>query len=145
MRSGPKPKIKTTVQPPPAAKRAPPGLSRGALRFWRTYASDLIALGVLTKPDRAAFELMAEHHAIARQAARILAEEGPTTKDERGLIRKHPADAIMRLHSAAYRSYASTFGLLPSARQRLEVEPPDVVDELSELMNRHARQAVTGE
>ena len=105
-------------------KRMPRGLSNDAKKLWRTLATTLIDWGVLTDWDIPAFMLMAEHYAIAMQASRIITEEGLQTIDEHKCQRKHPLLQVMRDSSTAFRLYASEFGLTPSSRSRLSVQPP---------------------
>lgn len=103
-------------------RRMPRGLSKGAKRLWRMLAGDLVELGLFTDVDVPAFMLMAEHFGIAREAALIVDEEGLQTKDEHGCNRKHPLLQVLRDNSAAFRQFATEFGLTPSARVRLDVQ-----------------------
>lgn len=123
---GKRPLNTAELQPSQAkTRRMPHGLSRGAKKLWRRLASDLVDLGIMTDVDIPAFMLAAEHFGIARGAATIIAEDGMVTTDENGFMRKHPLLQVLRDNSAAFRQYATEFGLTPSSRSRLHVDPPE--------------------
>lgn len=115
-----------------AKARMPHGLSRGAKGLWVKVAGELIGSGVMTGADVPAFMLMAEHWAIARQAAEMIAEQGLQAPDENGALRKHPLLQVLRDNAAAFRLYAAEFGLTPSSRTRVagNAEPPASLEEL---------------
>lgn len=104
-------------------RRMPRGLSDGAKRLWRMLAGDLVELNLLTDVDVPAFMLMAEHFGIAKEAARVVADEGLQTIDEHKCKRKHPLLQVLRDNSTAFRMYATEFGLTPSCRARMNVQP----------------------
>ncbi len=119
-------------------RRVPHGLSTRAQALWRQLAGDLSELGMFTDVDIPAFMLLAEHYALARQALAVISEDGLTTTDENGLTRKHPLLQIFRDNSAAFRAYATEFGLTPSSRTRfVKVDPKQLslADELFSLVN----------
>lgn len=90
-------------------------------RFWKDLAPVLIDRGVITIGDLAAFEMLCNHYSVAVEAARIIHQEGLTSLDEHGAIRKHPLLQVLRDSSNLFRSYAVEFGLTPSSRSRLKV------------------------
>lgn len=75
------------------------------------------------------------HWALTMEAAEVLKKDGSTTIDERGLIRKHPANQIFRDNSLAFCRYASEFGLLPSSRSRIPIVDHKIYSELGDLLN----------
>ena len=120
--------------PAPASLYAPRYLSKTAQGLWRRYGHLLVDRGVLRESDVAAFEALCLAYGTMVDAARILKREGLTTVDERGLPRKHPAYQIMRESSMQLKSYCALFGLSPSDRQRLVIEPLDGEPNLAELL-----------
>jgi len=124
-------------QPRPASARLPHGLTRGAQKYWRAMARDLIELGVLTTADVPAFILMAEHYGVARQAAQELVQDGRlklTVIDTNGNERKHPLLQVLRDNAAAYRMFAVEFGMTPSSRSRVKVAPAEQEPSLAEVL-----------
>lgn len=101
---------KPRVPAPPAA------LPADARALWKRLAPGLRASGRLRDEQLPAFELLCTHFALARAAAKKIATDGPTAKDERGLPRKHPAHQVMREHSEAFRQFTDRFGLTPKSR-----------------------------
>ena len=117
-------------EPKPKGKvKRPYGLGKGLQdRFWREHAGELERLGILTGIDSAAFRLMAEHYALAIDAVKGLRETGMTVEGRDG-PKKHPLAQIFRDNSMAFKSYASEFGMTPSARSRLQL--PEEAEQLS--------------
>lgn len=116
------PKPKTPV-------KRPWGLGRGLQRnFWDEHADELERIQVLTGVDAPAFRLMAEHYAFAVQAAQELRAEGLTVEGKDGL-KKNPLAQIFKDNSLAFKSFATEFGMTPSARVRLKL--PEEAEQLS--------------
>lgn len=134
-------------RPAPAAPKMPRGLPREARAFWRRYAEGLARLGLLTEVDAAAFTLMAMHWQVCQDAMREMAKvtDGKpagvlelTTEDEDGLERKHPLLQVLRDNSGAFLRYAAHFGMSPSARAGMRVEPPAVADPYETFLSRRS-------
>ena len=132
-------------RPGPAAPKMPRGLPREARAFWRRYAEGLARLGLLTEVDAAAFQMMAMHWQVCQDAMREMTKGGEkspagvlelTTKDEDGLERKHPLLQVLRDNSGAFLRYAAHFGMSPSARAGMRVEPPAVADPYETFLRR---------
>jgi len=117
----------------PLSERVPRNLSPLAAYFWHKYVVPLIRMGVATEVDEPALILMAEHWAMARQALSDINERGLTTVDEAGLPRKHPLLQVWRDNSAAFRGYASEFGMTASSRSKVRIEPEDQLSMADEL------------
>lgn len=111
-------------EPKPKSKvKRPYKLGKGLQRkFWDEHAEDLERLQILTSIDAAAFRLMAEHYAFAVQAAQELREEGLTVQGREG-PKKNPKAQIFKDNSLAFKSFATEFGMTPSARVRLTLAP----------------------
>lgn len=119
----------------PASERVPRNLSPLGAYFWRKYVCALIGKGVATEVDEPALILMAEHWSLARQALTEIAAAGLVTVDEVGLPRKHPLLQAWRDNSAAFRGYASEFGMTASSRSKVRIEPEDQLSMADELFN----------
>lgn len=89
-------------------------------RFDARFREQLQKAGVLQDSDLQAYELMAQHWVLAQVALDAIRAEGMTRLDENKVERKHPMLQIMRDNSVAFRSYAMTFGLVPTARGALK-------------------------
>ncbi len=122
---------------PQSAVKKPHGLGKGAAKFWRDHAPELKRLEILTGVDSAAFQLMAEHYAVAIQAAAELHEEGLTIEGRDG-AKKNPLAQVFKDNSMAFKAYATEFGMTPSARTRLQMpadaEQLTLADELFALV-----------
>lgn len=128
-------------RPAPAAPKMPRGLPREARAFWRRYAEGLAGLGLLTDVDTPAFTMMAMHWQVCQDAMREMAGKAGgvlelTAEDEDGLERKHPLLQVLRDNSAAFLRYAAHFGMSPSARAGMRVEPPAVADPYEQFLSR---------
>lgn len=136
-------------QPTQAQNLKPPRgrLSKHARRLWLDLAESLEALGVLTQADLGAFEVLCNHYGFAVEAGEylrkngLILEEPVTDKDGNvtGYVyKKNPAAQIFRENSVAFRLMAGEFGLTPSSRARLDVEPPQQKESLFEEFARIA-------
>ena len=113
---------KQEPQPPEADVSVPDGLPENATALWRVLAPQLADMGVLKATDLPALELLCVHYSVARDALALLEQDGMTADTREG-IKKHPAVSALREHSLAFKSYLTEFGLTPSSRVRLKVEP----------------------
>lgn len=131
-------------QPEPAIGASVPyRMLPKARRFWKDNASRLTQLGLLSEIDLPAFQLMATHFAVAVDAAELIKAQGMITEDERGLPRKHPALQVLRDNSAAFRTYASEFGMTPSARSRVTASVPEEQMSLADVLFAAVAEAVS--
>jgi P27 family predicted phage terminase small subunit len=119
-------KIKKAGEPKPRSNNVDVakliGIGDLSRAFLDKYAPLLKVEGLLTDIDQPALELMGEHYAIAVKAADIVEHEGLKTKDDHGLMRKHPLLSVFRDNAIAFRNYAAEFGMTPSARSRFATE-----------------------
>lgn len=146
-----------------ASDRAPTGMSEDARKLWHSIAHDVIGAGVLRTVDVPAFTLMAEHYALAMEAAREVAalveskpgEDGESQRlspllviDSNGNERKTPLLQVFRDNAAAYRAFAAEFGLTPSSRARIHVQgdadQPSLADELFGMIQRAEQEQDAG-
>lgn len=118
-KSGPKPARRLEIDAGNYKPRMPAGLHAHGQRLWRAVVPVLSAAGTLTPLDQAGLETMCVAYAVAREAAEQLASDGGTHRDERGILRKHPAFQVWRDAQATFRAWANEFGLTPAARRNL--------------------------
>ena len=116
---GKEPRPRTKAKKPHGLATHNPKVSR----LWDQYGPELERLGLLTGMDVGALRLMLQHYQFAVEAAAEVRQVGLTRKDENGVERKHPMLTIFERHSEMYRKWATEFGMTPSARTRLSVEP----------------------
>ena len=133
-------------EPRPAVKApiCPTWLSSEARKVWRATIPLLKDMGVLARVDRDALTAYCQTFARWKAAEEFLDRHGPVfpLKDEKGNIRcmmPFPQVAIARSLLQMLRGYQQEFGLTPSARSRLEVEPPREPNAFDEFMEQ-ARQ-----
>lgn len=121
----PKPALSDGVLQPP------PTIDHEAKREWERIAPILHAMGLLTELD--ATEFMAYCQAVGDYvtACGHIDKEGHTTQTENGIPRVSPwwkirRDSVKQIHESAAR-----FGLSPSDRTRIEVDPTPATDDLA--------------
>jgi len=130
-------------EPKPSAKApvCPTWLSPEAQKVWRSTVPLLKDMGVLARVDRDALTAYCQVFARWKAAEEFLDRHGPVypLKDERGNIKcmmPFPQVAIARSLLQMLRGYQQEFGLTPSARSRLEVEPPREPNAFDEFLER---------
>lgn len=111
-------------RPPVAVPSCPPHLSAEAKKEWRRVVKELAAVGLLTKLDRAALACYCQSWADWAAACAQVAQFGTVLVAEGGRIYVNPQVHVANRALAALRSFASEFGMTPSARTRLHVAPP---------------------
>ena len=110
-------------RPPTSSGRCPSWLSLEGKRIWRKVAPELKRLGLLTELDRQSLEAYCGTAAMLRQAHEALAREG-LIYEVNGMLRKRPEVAIASECVQQLRLLAAEFGMTPSSRSRIDVEPP---------------------
>lgn len=125
------PKPETTPTKPWGLATHNPQVSK----LWDQYAPELERLGILTGLDVGALRLALQHYQFAIEAAADIRESGGLTRiDEKGIERKHPLLSTFAQNSELYRKWATEFGLTPSSRSRLKVEPDAEQLSLADLL-----------
>lgn len=91
-----------------------------AKEMWTQLAPEMVKAGILRSVDGPAFVIMAIHYAVAIDAARAVEGKAKVEKDTAhdDTERKHPLMQILKDNSAAFRSFATEFGMTPSSRGR---------------------------
>ena len=113
------------VSPTPAFKRLPPEapawLPDEARAEWERVVPELARLDLVRPVDRAALTAYCLAWARLVEAQRIVEDEGLLSVNSQGRVR-HPAVAVVEAASKDLRSWASEFGLTPSAENKLSVQ-----------------------
>lgn len=108
---------------PPAPPDPPEHLDGEALRFWRSYAPPLHALGLLSAADVAALSLAAAAWSDYRAASEQIRRLGAVLTGKKGMQYQSPYVAIRHRAEERLRHWLAEFGLTPSSRMRLRVAP----------------------
>jgi P27 family predicted phage terminase small subunit len=109
--------------------KCPAWLSAEAKSAWKALAPDLVASGLLTRLDRNALTRYCTLWARWRDAEEFINKHGSvyTLKDAGGAARcamQFPQVAIAHRLSLALTKLEAEFGMTPSGRSRLHIEPP---------------------
>jgi P27 family predicted phage terminase small subunit len=115
-------------RPVDAVATPPEWLSPEARKEWDRIAPQLAARGLLTVLDEHSVAVYCECVSTYLEAKRIVEKEGPTYKAN-GLTKRHPAVAMAAQAARDCGMWARELGLVPSARQRLNVDEPDTEDD----------------
>ncbi len=113
---------------PRAASRvptAPAYLSTIAKQCWKYYAKELYQLGLLSKVDRFAFEGFCQNYGLYVEAEKVLETEDKVVMTF-NTLKKNPWLEISRNARLDALKFAVEFGLTPSARTRVDVDPNEV-------------------
>ena len=115
-----------------ALPSAPPHLSPDAMAEWDRVATELFTAGLLAALDRAVLAAYCQAYARWAQAERALAEMARRDQLTGGLMIKttggnaiqNPLVCTANKAAADMVRYAAEFGMTPSARTRIQAEPP---------------------
>ena len=135
---GNRPLPESEPQPPPLETIEPPAwLEPKEAEVWRRRAPALAAMKVLTAADSAALELLCEIEVeIAEIRARIK-RDGRVSKTggaKYKAVKAHPLEQALRDRRAMRIELLAKFGMTPSDRTRLKVDPPKPKDPAEEFM-----------
>jgi P27 family predicted phage terminase small subunit len=97
----------------------PDSLDETAKQMWRQAVPTLQRVGLLSVVDTAALEMLCTQYARAKQAARIIAEQGHLARGSTGQLTEHPAIRTEREAAMAFLRFAEQYALTPVARTRL--------------------------
>ena len=123
---------KAEAKVPPALPSPPPHLSDEAKAEWGRVAAELFQIGLLSGVDRAALAAYCQAYARWVQAERAIAEMAKRDQLTGGLMIKttngnaiqNPLVGTANKAAADMVRYAAEFGMTPSARSRINAEPP---------------------
>lgn len=122
-------------QSTPVLTLEPPAwLDKKAQAAWRRRAPAVVGMRVLTDGDLAAFEFLCELDVEIAEYAAIIRKDGRTTKTGAGTPKVHPLEQPLSDRRKMRVELWSKFGMTPSDRTRLKVEPPKPEDPADEFM-----------
>src|SRR5690242_5845930 len=113
----------------------PDFLDAVALKEWHRVAPELERLGVLSRIDRAALAAYCFHFSCFTQAADNIKLHGITDFSKDG-IRVSAYFKVMSEAGKQMKSFLTEFGMTPSGRSRLAVEPKEEADPLEAFLQR---------
>lgn len=126
--------IRPPVELPAGMPEPPPWLSGRALELYRRLGEILLAAGLLTVADGPTFADFCHCLARLEEAEALVSREGLVILSPQGK-KAHPASKLAKEYRAAVQQWAKAFGLTPQARGSLDVAPPEVKDELAQLLD----------
>jgi P27 family predicted phage terminase small subunit len=97
----------------------PEDMPDDAKEAWNQIVPVLADAGILDVVDQMALEAMCVVWSRAKQARRVIAEDGPTSLGSTGQLVDHPAVATEKAAVGMFLRFAEQFGLTPVARTRL--------------------------
>lgn len=104
-------------------------------KYWfETLAKELNQVGVITKIDSKALELLVEAYSEYRHHCDELEKEGYTYKTKEGLIKAHPAAAMKADAWKRVKAMMEQFGMSPSSRSKVSIVAKDEFDPLEEFL-----------
>lgn len=122
----------------------PEQLPPAARELWDAAIQQLIDINAAQAIDVPALYLMSIHWEIAVRAWQVLCEEGYFVRGSTGQATTNPALSVFRENSAAFKSWATEFGLTTLARTRLgamELERTSLAHDLLQRgLGRNPRQ-----
>lgn len=100
----------------------PDHLTDDAKLWWRDALPVLYESGMLEKIDRAMLEFAATQYSRAREAGRVIEDQGLIAKGSTGQLKEHPILETERKAQAAYLRFIEQFAGTPQARVRLGLD-----------------------
>lgn len=97
----------------------PEDLPEDGRKVWEQIVPRLAEVGIVDKVDTFALEAMCTQWARAKQASRIIADQGHVTLGSTGQLVEHPALQTERTAYQQFLRFAEHFALTPVARTRL--------------------------
>ncbi len=94
---------------------------------WKVFCPLATSMGVLTEADLQTLERLCEVAAEVRRLTKVISVEGHTYSTDAGLIKAHPAVAMVADADRRLLSYLTHFGMTPAARSKVQAigEPPN--------------------
>jgi P27 family predicted phage terminase small subunit len=121
---------------PTGVPQCPTHLGKVAKAEWRRIAPELIALGLLTKVDRAALAAYCSAWAQWVEAETSVQKFGAVfrLKNDPDKPVKNPNVTIANAALDQMRKFLTEFGMTPASRSRIQVAPTDAADPFAEFM-----------
>lgn len=112
-------------EPPVSAPERPAHLQGEALAEWDRITGQLVALGIVSRIDRAALAGYCSAWGRMVAAEATIAAEGLTIATGEGMVRQHPAVRIAVEAASEVRRFAAEFGMTPSSRRNVKASADD--------------------
>jgi P27 family predicted phage terminase small subunit len=125
------------AEPRPAATKpaCPKHVQGEARKEWNRVSKDLHAAGLLTKIDKAALAAYCVQWGRWVEAEESLRKHGPVVKSPTGYPMQNPHLSIANKAMTQMQKSLVEFGMTPSSRSRIAVDPTDAADELADFLN----------
>ncbi len=91
--------------------------------LWRRLVPQLLKARLLTEVDYAGLQMACEAYSVWREMTEFLNEYGRIQTSQTGYEQARPEVSMQKQALDSYNKFMSEFGLSPSARSRLRVEP----------------------
>ena len=129
-------------KPPPAVPDKPDWLDEEASKEWDRVVPQLMALGILSRLDRAILVAYCTAWSNVLRLSQELEDVGWWIPTGEGGRKRNPAAASFREACERLQKTAAEFGMTPSSRVRLAVPgAAEELDPLEELMQRSASRS----
>ena len=115
----------------------PEHLSKAAKREYRRVGRELLALGLVSKIDRAALAGYSDAYGRWAEAAEQLQKYGLVIKSPNGYPIQSPYLAILTTALDQTRAFLTEFGMTPSSRSRVKTANPKQRDLFSDFLDDH--------
>lgn len=126
-----------SAEPTAQGSPSPPAwLKDEALEEWRRISPQLVSLGVVGKIDEAALAVYCLTYSQWLEAEEKIKEFGAVVATASGGVKINPWVTIANKLKSDMLKFLSEFGLTPSSRSRLSINPPESKDELAEFLKR---------
>jgi len=110
-------------KPRPVAPSCPKHLAPAAKKEWKRISKDLERIGLLTTIDMAALAGYCQAWARWLDAEVLLKEVGPVLKSNNGMYYQNPVLAVANKAMEQMLKFLTEFGMTPSSRTRIKVNP----------------------
>jgi len=123
----------------------PGHLSKEAKREWRRMGKELLALGVMTTVDRAALAAYCVAYARWAEAEEMVTRLGTVVKTANGNMIQNPYLSVANRAMEQMAKLAGEFGMTPSSRSRVQVQPATEELSLAEMLFQGAMNNGSGD
>lgn len=120
---GHRPLTRREPQPVRGIPPRPDCLDRIARQEWERVTVELDLLGLVTRVDMAVLASYCQAFSRWYQAETLVQRKGLTLRTKGGLVKRRPELGIAHESMRLMAKFAAEFGLTPSSRLRLAVEP----------------------
>lgn len=132
--------LKQQLVAPDGIPECPDHLDEEARKEWLRITRELDSMGILASIDRAALAAYCQVWSRWIDAEKLLADQGVIVKSPSGYAIQNPALSIANKSVEQLHRFSVEFGMTPSARTRIHIEPKRNVNANDEF-HRLAREA----